>query len=92
MSQSRCRESQNEQFPVLHDNGSVTFVQQPSDYREDEAMFTLAVASFFALVSGFMLGRVWEIRRGMQQQTENDSARLPGDRHAALADRLTRPR
>jgi hypothetical protein len=53
------------------------------------------VTSGVALAIGFVLGRIWEIRLGIEWQTASDSARLPStpsDRHAALADRLATPR
>jgi hypothetical protein len=53
------------------------------------------VTSGIALAIGFVLGRIWEIRLGIERQTASDSAHLPStpsDRHAALADRLATPR
>jgi hypothetical protein len=53
------------------------------------------IASGVALAFGFVLGRIWEIRRGIKRQTASDPARLPStpsDRHAALADRLAMSR
>jgi Na+/H+-dicarboxylate symporter len=53
------------------------------------------VTSGIALAIGFVLGRIWEIRLGIERQTASDSAHLPStpsDRHTALADRLATPR
>ncbi len=53
------------------------------------------MSSVVSLAIGFMLGRVWEIRQDIKRQAASDLAHLPsapGDRHAALADRLTSPR
>jgi hypothetical protein len=53
------------------------------------------ITSVASLAIGFVVGRVWEIRQDIKRHTAGDAARLPstpGDRHAALADRLTTPR
>ncbi len=55
-------------------------------------MILLAAVVITTLAFGFVLGRLWEIRQAMQRQTASDLPITPGDRHAALADRLTRPR
>jgi hypothetical protein len=44
------------------------------------------ITSVVSLAIGFVLGRVWEIRQGIKQQTASDLARPPSassDRHAA---------
>jgi hypothetical protein len=51
----------------------------------------LAAIITTTLAFGFVLGRLWEMRQAMQRQTASDSI-TPSDRHAALADRLARPR
>lgn len=54
----------------------------------------MLVTGAAALTAGFLLGRMWEIRQAMQRQTEIDLAQpsMPNDRHAAMADRMVRPR
>jgi hypothetical protein len=75
-------------------NNSVTVSRIASLLTEDRTMLFLVI-SVVSLAIGFVLGRVWEIRQDIKQQTASDSARIPSapsDRHAALADRLATPR